>query len=314
MKISVIIPCYNVEQFIEECFRGLDGQRFQNFEVICVNDGSSDRTSELLEKISGDSGLDIKVLHQENKGASGARNHGLKHATGDYIQFLDADDLLEPGKLEHQLKLVQEQGMPAVLFGSYRRENLQGKVVRKRQYTTGEAVNLWASLMRTDLGITSANLFKSSLFKNGIQWNEQLKSSQEYDLMFQIMKEHDDLVFDPVVNTIIRERDSGSISQTNLDEKWERYVRLRIEIMDFLKENRPELVNNDLIQVLFDAIRILYPHNPECAKQFYKEAIPSSFYPRVSAVTGQTYICLFRFMGFAGAEKSRAMLRSKKAK
>ncbi|MFT4679711.1 MAG: glycosyltransferase involved in cell wall biosynthesis [Flavobacteriales bacterium] len=313
MKISVIIPCYNVEQFIEECIDSLRAQSFQDFEVICVNDGSSDRTGELLDKLSNESELDIKVISQENKGASSARNHGLKHATGGYIQFLDADDLLTSGKLEHQLELIEGQDNPSVIFGSYRRETLQGKVVRERKYDDGKSLDVWHSLMRTDLGITSANLFKADLFKNGIQWSEHLRSSQEYDLMFQIMKQHNNLVFDPEVKTIIRVRESGSISQTNIDQKWERYVQLRVDIMDYLKEKKPKMVKNGLYQVLFDAIRMFYPHQPGRAKQFYKEAIPSNFTPSLSAVTGHTYIRLFRLMGFAGAEKARAMIKSKKA-
>ncbi len=312
MKVSVIIPCYNVEAFIEECIESLRGQNMQDFEVICVNDGSSDRTKELLDRLGNSSELSIKVIHQVNKGASSARNHGLQHASGEYIQFLDADDLLTPGKLAHQLQLVAEHESPCVIFGSYRREDLEGDLVRERRYTDGTP-NIWASLMLTDLGITSANLFRADLFKEDIQWNENLGSSQEYDLMFQILKKHQDVLFDPEVNTVIRVRESGSISQTNLDQKWERYVQLRVDIMAYIKENKPALLSNELYQILFDAIRMLYPYQPTRAKEFFKSAIPKNFQPQLTPVTGKSYLQMYKFLGFAGTEKLRSLISSEKA-
>jgi glycosyltransferase involved in cell wall biosynthesis len=312
MKVSVIIPCYNVEAFIEECIESLRGQSMQDFEVICVNDGSSDRTKELLDRLGNSEELSMKVIHQANNGASSARNHGLRHASGEYIQFLDADDLLAPGKLAHQLHLVAEHESPCVIFGSYRREDLKGNLVRERRYTGGNS-NIWASLMRTDLGITSANLFRADLFSQGIKWNEKLGSSQEYDLMFQILKKHQDVLFDPEVNTVIRVRESGSISQTNLDQKWERYVQLRVDIMAYIKEHKSALLSDELYQILFDAIRMLYPYKPKRAKEFFKSAIPKNFQPQLSAVTGKGYLKMYNFLGFAGTEKLRSLISSEKA-
>lgn len=90
-KISVIIPAYNAEKYIERCLLSVLKQTCQSLEIIVVNDGSSDTTGEILNDFSAKDSR-LKVIHQENVGVSGARNRGLEHATGEFIGFVDADD------------------------------------------------------------------------------------------------------------------------------------------------------------------------------------------------------------------------------
>ena len=92
--ISIIIPAYNAESFIEACLQSLLAQTHENIELIVVNDGSTDKTGEIAEEWSQKDAR-IRVLHQENQGVSAARNAGLEMAKGDYIGILDADDSVE---------------------------------------------------------------------------------------------------------------------------------------------------------------------------------------------------------------------------
>ena len=87
-KISVIIPVYNGEKYIVQCIENMLCQSHKNLEIIVVNDGSTDKTSEIAEKYP------IKLIHQQNSGVSVARNTGIEHATGDFIHFMDVDDLV----------------------------------------------------------------------------------------------------------------------------------------------------------------------------------------------------------------------------
>ncbi len=106
-KVSIIIPVFNYGFILEETLKGLVDQSHQNWEAIIVDDGSMDNTSAI---VSGFAGKDprFKYVFQENKGVSAARNNGLRHATGDFIQFLDGDDLLSREKLELQLIHLNE--------------------------------------------------------------------------------------------------------------------------------------------------------------------------------------------------------------
>ncbi len=98
-KISVIIPVYNVEQYIEECLDSLLNQTYKNLEIICIDDGSTDRSGWICDQyVKKDSR--IKVIHQKNSGAGAARNKGLDIASGDYIAFVDSDDYIEKNMYE----------------------------------------------------------------------------------------------------------------------------------------------------------------------------------------------------------------------
>lgn len=101
--ISVIIPTYNAERTILETIESVQKQTFKDFEIVIINDGSSDRTLNLVDEI-GDNR--IKIFTYENGGLPTARNRGISHSTGEFITFLDADDLWTPNKLERQLNLL----------------------------------------------------------------------------------------------------------------------------------------------------------------------------------------------------------------
>lgn len=98
MRFSIIIPIYNVSAFLPECLESVAGQSFSDYEVVCVDDGSTD-DSYGIAKGYVDAHGHWQLIHQENQGLGGARNTGLKHASGDYVLFLDSDDRLRPDSL-----------------------------------------------------------------------------------------------------------------------------------------------------------------------------------------------------------------------
>jgi glycosyltransferase involved in cell wall biosynthesis len=115
-KISVIVPCYNVAEYLEVTVRSLLEQSYHHFELILVNDGSTDGTAIECDKFaSSDSRL--KVLHQENQGVVAARHNGFKIATGEIIMFVDGDDTLEANALQCINDVFDTDGMDLVRFG-----------------------------------------------------------------------------------------------------------------------------------------------------------------------------------------------------
>ena len=98
-KISVVIPIYNVEVYLEQCLSSVVGQTYSNLEIICVDDGSTDRSGEILDRFAAEDDR-IVVIHQPNGGVSAARNTALDRCTGDFIGFVDGDDWLEPDMYE----------------------------------------------------------------------------------------------------------------------------------------------------------------------------------------------------------------------
>jgi len=98
-KISVIIPVYNVENYLEKCLLSVMWQTFNDIEIICVNDGSTDNSRIILEKYQKRDSR-IKIIDKENGGLSSARNAGMKVATGEFYSFIDSDDWIENTMLE----------------------------------------------------------------------------------------------------------------------------------------------------------------------------------------------------------------------
>ena len=97
--ISVIIPAYNVAPLLERCYQSIQTQTYKDFEVILIDDGSTDQTPEICEELAKNN-ANTRVVHQKNSGVSAARNKGIEIASGDYLCFIDSDDYVEPEYLQ----------------------------------------------------------------------------------------------------------------------------------------------------------------------------------------------------------------------
>lgn len=115
-EISVIIPVYNKEKYIETSLKSVLDQPFKDIEVIIVNDGSTDRSLEII-MVFAESDTRVRVFDVPNGGVSSARNIGLENARGDWIQFLDADDILEPDFLENAIQVVKKENADILFSG-----------------------------------------------------------------------------------------------------------------------------------------------------------------------------------------------------
>ena len=117
-KVSVVVPVYNVEDYLEKCLDSLIHQTLQDIEILCVDDGSTDHSNELLY-IYKNRDPRIQVLEKPNGGLSDARNYGMKFAASPYILFVDSDDFLEPQALEKAAAKLDETGADLVIFDVY---------------------------------------------------------------------------------------------------------------------------------------------------------------------------------------------------
>ena len=125
-KLSVIIPVYNLESYLERCINSILNQTYQNLEVICVNDGSTDNSLAVLNRLAAFDKR-VCVISQENAGVSAARNTGIDHATGDYITFVDGDDAIAPEMYSVLVQLCLQYDAEIAHCG-YRRINPDGTV------------------------------------------------------------------------------------------------------------------------------------------------------------------------------------------
>ncbi len=168
-KISIIIPIYNVEKYLSACLDSVLNQTFQNWEAICVNDGSLDQCGKILDKYAQNDNR-FKVITQKNQGLSVARNNGIKQATGKYILFLDSDDFIYPQLLEICVSLAEKEKAQMVSFSftqnseetldsspTYKLDTLKYLATDEPLYFQTKrnkhkiSVNTWSKLYKKDL-------------------------------------------------------------------------------------------------------------------------------------------------------------------
>ena len=125
--ISVIVPIYNIKEYLERCIDSILAQTYQNIEVLMVDDGSTDGTSELVDEIALKDSR-IRVFHKENGGSSSARNLAMREAKGQYFSFIDSDDYIEPDMMEKLYQAIQTSGMP-IAQGAREEIDEQGNIL-----------------------------------------------------------------------------------------------------------------------------------------------------------------------------------------
>ncbi len=173
-KISVIIPTYNVESYIEKCVDSVLNQSYKNFEILVVDDGSTDNSGDIADSISKKDDR-IKVIHKENGGVSSARNIGIDNADGEYIVFIDADDYIADDFLEYMINMATATGADFCLS-----KNCYTK--KDESQTENESVKVLSpedatSLLLSPVVIVGCwnKIFKKSLLtENNLKFSEDL--------------------------------------------------------------------------------------------------------------------------------------------
>ena len=151
--ISVIIPVYNVEQYLKQCVDSVLAQTYQNIEIILVDDGSTDSSDVICDQYKNTDNR-IKVIHQKNAGLSEARNHGFDSATGEYVYFLDSDDWIEKDTLSSLMQKAHETNVDIVFFDSKSFEDsekgyqIPQRYIRKHDYSTDEGLTVFEQMQK----------------------------------------------------------------------------------------------------------------------------------------------------------------------
>ncbi|MBI2048888.1 MAG: glycosyltransferase [Candidatus Liptonbacteria bacterium] len=178
--ISIIIPAHNAEKYIKEAVDSALVQTYENVEVIVVDDGSTDGTKNVLEPYVRDG--KIKYVYQKNTGLAGARNAGIRTARGEYIAFLDADDLFLPEKVAEQVKVLEENPDYGVCYSdlTHFTDGQQRKFFHHRyHYPSG---NLFELLLHKQF-INPLTVFaRRSVFEKYGMFDETLRRSEDWDL------------------------------------------------------------------------------------------------------------------------------------
>lgn len=266
--VSVIVPIYNVERFLERCFESIFNQTYKHFEIIAIDDGSTDSSPEILDQWSQKDNR-IKAVHQHNIGVAATRNAGLRLATGEYVLFVDSDDTISPTGIERLVSKAIYNNLD-IAYGAGFRISITGKVavptnkpdplidkvltgpqymeeaIRSKSYNNG----VWNKLYKRTFLIENECWFKEGLVYEDILWSPQvfLKAQrvQFVDVDFaNIFVRHGSITQDPY-NLAIRHHDSLYI----FDALTEIYLNAsisdeqRMVFLDYVTNRRINLLKN----------------------------------------------------------------------
>lgn len=169
--VSIIVPVYNVEDYIDRCITSLVNQTYSNIEIIIVNDGSEDKSVKICESYKK---RNIKIIHQKNLGLSEARNTGIKNASGKYILFVDSDDYIENNSVEILANAFLNKDIDVVCANAIREEPGKNKKILKNGVVTNQEISgldyfLLAIKKNTCIGCVWLNMYSTKfLLKNSL--------------------------------------------------------------------------------------------------------------------------------------------------
>lgn len=240
-KVSIIVPVYNVEKYLEKCLYTLVNQTLKDIEIIVVNDGSPDNSSIIIDKFSKKYKKKIKVLNQENQGLSDARNNGLKLATADYIMFVDSDDYVELDFVEKMYNKAISEAADVVICGN----NVVSEDyhILETTYPQKKPHN---------------NMLEKIIFGNMCAWNKLYKKELIQKINFRSRVWYEDLDYSFKTMTL-------SKKTVFLEENLYNYLLRSNSIM-----NSKNLERNLELLLTFDEI-LKYSNDQKYIKKYYNE-------------------------------------------
>ena len=214
MRLSVIVPVYNVEKYIDKCLNSLVNQTLKDIEIIVVNDGTKDKSEDIIKKYMSKYS-NIVYLKKENGGQGSARNYGLEHAKGDYIGYVDSDDYVELDMYEKMYSKAIEDNSDMVICGSYNiKDDIKTLDIDRKLFDSNinaffGRMAVWNKIYKKDL------LTKNNMTFRSKYWYEDL------DFTVKVLSKASKISYvdEPLYNYILR--DGSTMNNSNIDRNLE---------------------------------------------------------------------------------------------
>jgi glycosyltransferase involved in cell wall biosynthesis len=227
--ISVIIPVYNLENYLHESIGSVLGQTYQDLEIILIDDGSTDNSRSILRDYARQYPHKIRYHVQENQGAAAARNTGIAMAQGEWIAFLDGDDLWASHKLERQIQVVQ--GNPSINFLSSQAQLYGGsKLLHEFIPSPNGNIKYELLLFGNFMTVSTVMLKKELLLVE--KFDHDLIASHDYDLFLRLAdKIHDAFLAEPLAFYRVRHNSLSTISDSRWIQFHKHYQMVKKELV-----------------------------------------------------------------------------------
>lgn len=236
--ISVIIPCHNYGRYVGEAIDSIIRQTYPHWEVVVIDDGSSDETQAVVARYCLVDSR-IKYYYQEKQGVSAARNTGFAMVTGDYIQLLDADDLLAERKFEMQLQLFAERPAAVLVYGdAYAFTHQLGVAARKfTKFTlrnpplSGGGNTMALHMVYDNIFLISSPLFGRRLLEKLVGFNRNITAFEDWEFWYRAVLSGEEFIYDNSPGTEFFVRAHGNNTTLNRHKMWKSKLEARSAIM-----------------------------------------------------------------------------------
>lgn len=275
--VSIIIPVYNKAEFVSETIASALAQSYKAIEIVLVDDGSTDGSLHILQEFATQYPDKIILIEQKNKGVSPATNAGIKAASGDYLQFLDADDLLSPQKIEKQVDLLKNQGKLVMAsckwltFGDNLENHQNWNLIVFKEYPN--PIELLLDLYNGgEMMQPGVYLCSKELMEKAGAWNEKLTINQDGEFFMRVLLQADQVFFEPTGKVYYRKPGEANVSQqksyqaaASLLESYRCYER------EILKAENSKRVRDATAKNYLRFSYVVYPNYPDLLLESQKD-------------------------------------------
>ncbi len=255
MLVSVIIPTYNSAKFISSAVNSVLLQTYQAFEILIIDDGSTDNTKQVVEGFEDDR---IKYFYRENAGPSAARNLGLKNAKGDFVAFLDADDLWLPQKLEYQLDVFREKPGICLVFSAFSLRFEGSDKTQVKTFRNFEHNRLIENLLldfSNTVPYPSTTLIKKSVLDDAGYFDTGFFSSEDWDLWLRLATKANFYCLNRVLVSRFKPKTSitGSLNLEDIEN-------VNLQVVNKFFKNNPDKVylKSGALAAIYYALAVSY--------------------------------------------------------
>lgn len=266
--ISVIIPCYNYATYISEAIESIRAQTYSNWEIIVVDDGSTDNTADVVAEYVLLDPNRIKYYYQVNQGPSVARNIGIALTQGEYIQLLDADDYIANTKFEIQVSLLAANPDASLLYGDtynfmHSPNNLSRvftKFMLRMAPVSGQGRDLALHMAYDNIFLIGSPLFKRSMALSAGQFNHTIFTFEDWNFWYKAVLEGVRFIYDNRAGTEFYVRTHGNNTTGNQYKMWKYKIYARQEIINALYAAQESniIYSPDMQTVLNKNLELLY--------------------------------------------------------
>jgi glycosyltransferase involved in cell wall biosynthesis len=274
--VSILIPAYNAENWITDTIRSAIAQTWAHTEIIVVDDGSRDRTADVARRFAA---KNVRIVTKENQGAAATRNYALKLCQGDYIQWLDADDLLAPDKIERQLNALGQAQEKRILLSSswayFRYRTHRARFVATSLWHDLSPVEWLLRKMGQNLHMQTATWLTSrELAEAAGLWDTRLLSDDDGEYFCRVLLASEGTRFVPEAKVFYRLAGSGRLSHIGMSDRKRdamlASMKLHIRYIQSLEES--ERVRNACLAYLRTWYQNFYPERPDLVTELQEMA------------------------------------------